>query len=480
MVHARWGLAVVGVLLVAGCASTPPPDAAQDNELGAPIEVEPGTVISSKHGLVRGTVHADTGLVVQGARVQLVGTEFGHDTGADGRFDFPNVTVGEHRLRVEAKGFRAHEATVLVRAGEVTEIHPTLVPADAGGGDYRTHVHDYWAGDSEVVLLDRSYTVDEFRVHSQTSDAYPEANAVSATVLYANTVYSGLRYRIPIDQEPVGTRPLLVYPGANRVEVTLTWNNAPPGVPSYAFAYASADTTDLVFLPRQGPGQPWSIDVLPHQTDNGHQAFSLWEFFIVPVNNAQAAPDYRPALALDAIQVKIVVFKGSAAPPEPAHPEFWVNGSHLVLRDHTDGAYNVNANAWAVQRFGIAPPKIVPPGTKWIEVEVTWDYTDPAPDVVPPTYVLYYNPGNVHYDRFTEDYKLAPTGQTLAPGVLLFNITLEPGENDAFYQTKSMWRWALRNQDNRAGEDGLPEDFYRSRSYLWKVTAIQDPALGVR
>lgn len=478
----RWSL-LVAVLCasacLAGCSSPNPGPASSQTgteTFGAPVEVE-GLVIASTHGAIRGTVHADTGSVIPGAHVLIIGADHAADTDDKGTFLFTNVSVGPQRLRIEATGYRFYEGEVDVEASKVVEVHPTLIPLDAGDGDYRAHIHDYWGSDTEITIVDRTYAIDEFRVHSTTAEAYPELNFVSATVLYANTVFAGLRYRIPLAED--ANRPPLVYGGGDRVEVSFTWNNAPPGVPSYSFGYETALSSDVVILEPHGPGVPWTVDVTPEMADNGHQSLSLWSFYVVPVNNAQSAPNYRPAVAVDPIHVKITVYKGTDPTPEPAHPEFWTAGDRWAVRDETAEVQTAGANVWAFGNFRAI--KIVPPGTKWLEVDFLWRYTDAVPVTpVPPDYDLYYNPGNVHWDRFTTDYKLQEDAETIAPGHLRYNITLQPGEADGFYQFKTLWYFRIRNADNTAGEDGLPDDFYRTRSYQLLVTAIKDPEVGLR
>ncbi len=84
-------------------------------------------VLAQTTGSVLGRVtSAGDAQPVVGAQVFLVGTGLGTLTGAEGRFNIPNVTPGTYTLRVERIGSRTSEQQVTVRAGEQTTVTVTL------------------------------------------------------------------------------------------------------------------------------------------------------------------------------------------------------------------------------------------------------------------------------------------------------------------------------------------------------------------
>lgn len=475
---AATGLVLV-TLLFAGCAGTGDDFSSLESGERPPDVTVDGQVVQGDAGIVRGQVLSDAGLVVPDARVIIIGT--GHDGTTDdqGRFEFTNVTAGTHLLRIEAKGFRAHESDITVEAAAVLERTFTLVPLETTGAGYRPHIHDYWGERSEITIFDEPFDIRQSRVGSATADWNPQANYVSATVLYANLVYSGLRYWIPLpDDDPAN--PNIVFPGTGKVEVTFDWDDAPPMPPRYAFGYVPASDDDLVVLDAGGPGTTWTIDVEPGMTDAGHQTFSLWEFYVIPVNNVQDATNYRPSLITETIDVRITVYKGYDVPVEPPHPEFWRDGDVLPLLNASDGqrTYTGSGVFGGRPMWGLAPPTIVPPGTAKLVVEMTYAYSPATAEPLDSEYVLYWNTGDHNYmERPVSEWDTGPAAES-GTGRAVYEIVLEPGQTDAFYQQKTAWRFAARI----AGEDpdvSPDKDNNRGRTFTLSVVAFRDAGAGV-
>lgn len=484
------------LLLLAGCASPPKeadaeaggPAPAVDDELagdtgGGAAVIKEGTVSGAGLGSLVGNVSSDAGLRLAGVRITLVEPGLTLESDDVGRFAFHNVTPGVVRLRAERDGFNVFEDRLRVVAGSTTERAIVLIPLVGTNGGYIPHVHDYWNGRTEVLIVDQPFDlVSDLEQDSTVADAYPQYDDATTMTLYSNIVYASLRYRLPLErlEDPLP----LVYPGTARIEVAFTWDDAPPNVPTYALAYETAADPDLVVLEEHASGVPWTIEINQTQVDNGHQLFSLWNFYIVPTNNAQAVGgDWRPALLVDSeVHVTIKVVKGNDPLAEPPHPRFWENGSRIVLRDATNASVSIGPNVYRLTWFSLSEAKrIVPPGTKWLELDLIWSYTDAAgASAGAPPMILHYNPGNKHWDSFIRDWKSVDPVDRSDPFHLRFNITLEPGESDGYYQKRSMWRWQPVIDGNRAGPDGTPDDFYRARTYKLLVTAVKDPALDVR
>ncbi|HEX6588359.1 MAG TPA: TonB-dependent receptor [Longimicrobiales bacterium] len=87
---------------------------------------------AAQTGTVTGVVEdSATGGPVEGAQVQLAGTDIGGLTASNGRFLLTNVPVGSYTLRVTHVAYSAHEQAVAVAAGQTTVVtinaRPTAV-----------------------------------------------------------------------------------------------------------------------------------------------------------------------------------------------------------------------------------------------------------------------------------------------------------------------------------------------------------------
>lgn len=472
-------------LLVAGCSAPPKEPPARGTDVDGPsAETVPPDAplvaeqLAQGRGGLQGTVRSDTGLALPGARVSLVEPGAVATTADDGRFAFSNVTPGTFRLRVELDGFGAHEASVTVAAREVRQTEVVLLPLAAAGGNYLPHAHDYWGDDTQRTIVDLEVDVTQLTNGGASVSGTQEGAFANNGIVFANTYSAGIKYRIPFpaDAQP----PALVYPGTERVEVTLTWDDAPPHYPKLALSYESANSTDTVVLEAHTSGQPWSIDVGPGMADNGHQLFSLWNFFIISVNDVRNAPDYRPTVVLEPLRVTVTVFKGHEAPAEPPHPLFWQNGTRLLLVDPPNATRTYTASPLNHKPvYGLPRGVIVPPGTKWLEVDVRWTYTDAAGNAVPgPELALWFNDARQHWDRFISSWDRAE-GTLVAPGHMHFNLTVEPGATDAYYQQRTLWRWAPRAVEQEAPDETAP-DWYRSKTTTLTIHAVKDPGADLR
>jgi hypothetical protein len=75
-----------------------------------------------------GSVQDSTAAVIPGATVRLDGSQ-SQTSGSDGRFSFPCVVAGRHRLSTSAPGFGLTQQDLSTPLS--AEFHITLIPADA-------------------------------------------------------------------------------------------------------------------------------------------------------------------------------------------------------------------------------------------------------------------------------------------------------------------------------------------------------------
>lgn len=460
--------AVLVLVGLAGCSGDAPPAPAVDD-----VDLGDGNVVAAGMAILQGTVFSDAGLTVPDARVFLPGTGFDAATAADGRFRFENVSAGGHTLRVEADGFQVHERDVTLQPASVLDVNVTLLPSAQLGGGYRPHVHDYWRGQSEVTLLDAELDLTKMRVGTTMADASEEFNYFSAAVLYANKRFP--KYLIPLPETE--DTPALVYPGTKEVQVTFTWNDAPPMPPEYALAYAPANDNSETELERQTSGGTWTIPVTPEMTDNGHQIYTLWEFYIVPVNEVTEAPDYRPSFVTEPIHVTIKVIRGDEPFPEPPHPTFWAGSDTYWVRTFDNGTYSSTGTGVFVSdpKFQPAKERIVPPGTGRLSVVLKWTFDHPTP--LAPKYDLYYHGASVSpaWQGPVADWPKATLVEE-GDSQRVFEIEVAPGETDGYYQSKSGWRFAARPEGH--SPDERTPDQNMARRITIQIDAHRDAQSG--
>ncbi len=82
----------------------------------------PASLLAQQTGTVNGTVTNQAGQPLAGVQVQVVGTQQGAMTGADGRFTLANVQAGERQVRALSLGYRAETRAVQVVAGQVATL----------------------------------------------------------------------------------------------------------------------------------------------------------------------------------------------------------------------------------------------------------------------------------------------------------------------------------------------------------------------
>jgi hypothetical protein len=459
------------ILLVAamsGCAESASPSgpaANDDPPSSVVVEPEPGVFVAENRGVLRLVVKTDGGLPLANARASLLKTDSYGDTGRDGRLLLGNVTVGNHTLSVQATNFKAYLKTVEIRRGQITDHEVFMNPAKDVGAGSIDHKHDYWGDQTEITLINHNYDFTG-------PERLYEMNVNSS----GSTTSHDWHITFP---DPPGTDPLMIYPGAREIQITLTWTETSTTFKKLGLQYATAKSNKVITLDRRASGQPWTIPVQPGEWDAGHQKFSLWEFMVCPCNDVRTMT-YEPGTMLGLIHVKLVVIKGDEVPAEPGHPNHWGDAESLILRPYTEGSspqgvllYQKSISAYCLK---LPSSKIVPPGATKMRIEFRWAYNTGNNTPLDREYELRWRTGGMDPAKTGfQDLKKATATKT-ASHYRLYELDLERGETDAYYQTKSTWCF----MPVEVGHETQPYDMDPGRGHTFYVgvTVWRDPTFS--
>lgn len=143
----RLAIALIAAMLVAACGGSDPGD-------------------PTATATVAGVVRAASGAVIAGASVKIGSATA--TTGADGRFELPNVPVGSATIVISAPDFDPRSQTVTLSAGPNTH-DVVLTPADGGVWGTRANL---LAANSEFALAEANgklYVLGGYPANRQTS-----------------------------------------------------------------------------------------------------------------------------------------------------------------------------------------------------------------------------------------------------------------------------------------------------------------------
>lgn len=452
---------------LSGCTSNAEPDS--DELLGAEGD------LGADQGVLHAMVYADWGAPIQGATVSLLGTIFSGTTGEVGMAEFPNVPSGTYTLRIEMNKFLPAERQVTVVAQATAHEEFVLFLKD-DSPDARTHLHDYWSGETEILLVDDHIRAEpEYR--TDMFAWWPLADMGYTMPLNGlhrmNNVQAGedpdYLFRIPVQERtPDDRRPALVYPGASKVVITVDWSDAQltqahnMGV---AYLPPGADVSEVILLDGKESGGVWEVPVEPEQADQGHQSFSHWNFFVYNAN-AIGEDGYQPQFSFDeAFRVTATVVKGDEVPYEPPHRDFWADGPEKkILIEDVQEIDQFTVRDWRNPNSGhlfLEDEQMIPPGTEKVVIQYTYTHGEknnndgeltPTGNT-PQTLTIRTADQNPFETPVSEYRKLTggPCEDAPAWGTCVrYEFDLEKGWADSFYQTKSLWRF-LSNPEG--GED---------------------------
>lgn len=243
-----------------------------------------------------------------------------------------------------------------------TEPDPCLVvrPDDtscdaASTMDARPHLHDYWAGQDRLVLLEQTH---------------------DSPVGFAGGPIAASRFRPePGDVVPQGTA---------RVEVTLTWTTQPDDhMGGFHVAVKSAATNDFVDLGPAEAGVPVAMATTHGDNDLPHQVVSNWLFDAVVQPGSSGIVHYWGQVTL-----KVEVVRGLDIPLYPGHPDRWQGRDEVALVDETldvsyyqgdpeSTFYSCGSQAGCFRSLRPADGAIVPTDAAAVLVELAWTNAPP-------------------------------------------------------------------------------------------------------
>jgi hypothetical protein len=460
---------VAVLLLSSGCASSDSGSGARNVEGGGTIlvdEVGGGKVLvnmTNETGAVVGDVLNDAGFGLPGARVTVGGSDHGETTNATGHFQIENVRPGMRLVYVEHADYRSAEREVAVTAGKVQRLTITLVPTSNGDPGGRPHVHDYWAGRTEVTVIDSDF--DAYAAGSGSGGTYRGA-ARRSYQLAQGLCVSGSNGQYPSSElSPFSFDDpnQLVWPGTGRLNLRISWSPTGYTGDQVGIVWRSADGGWFHWSPPVHSGEVFPIQSTAAGWDNAHQAFSMWEFYLCTAGNgtSTAAGITLGRTFTGKFHVRMDMVRDGPMLVDPAHPRFWQNGSTVrVLHAYKNitcpqsigpcAGYAVYGRNAYLPDFRLTPTALIPPGTGQLDMFLRWSYTGSAPGS---PLGLAYSPSNVRPGQKQDvaNYIAASGSSGTAGNEARFAVQLQPTETDSFYQERTNWAfiWGEKGSETK-------------------------------
>lgn len=448
---------------LAGCAGEP-------DAIETIILIDPNATGNS--GTVHGHIYAEWGAPLRDARVSVLGTSATGRTDAEGHFMFIGIPIGEKTVRIEDDNFLPEERKVPVSAEESTHLEVTMKLVDQSGGA-RPHLHDWWASATQITIADVMMFWNNPYNNDPTIRFFGQANPVTG----ANPVHGTHRQnnnqtgedpdylmRIPVPELLENGNPALVYPGTGRVEVTVSWD-APTTRKSQVGVVAippEGGYNDLMFFGAPIPSGGTAVLEIPrNMTDNGHQPWSQWSFFLYNPHELGGDETVVEFTYGQDFNVVVEVVKGNEVPFEPPHRNFWADGSIKTLQIYDEQVIDqLNARDWRVRNSGhlfLPDGVLIPPGTKHIEMKLIYGNAEQTNDAIPGDRVLTFRTADQNkWTTGLESYRRASgtTCETEQSGAkcIAYAFDVESSWTDQYYQDNSLWTFLSSdagNEDNR-------------------------------
>lgn len=471
-----WLLFVAGTL--AGCVDDV--DGHQEADLGGTSTIARESVAEAAdgNGTVVGTILNKHGFALAEATVQLVEPGLFVDTDDKGNFTFERVPAGIHTLRVDKQTYKAFQEPLEVVAGERVRVEIVMALVDDVSPEDTEHIHDYWGPLDRIMIMDGPV------------DLSDQGTAGSGDVTYANLDGIGnyaWEFTLPATaaHPPPGAegRAALIYPGTERVEVTITWTPDDFEVTDLMFGYDGPNADPEWFDPAPS-GTVYEIPIVdPAMNDRGHSQVSRWEFMLRAQNNPTnlaGGDSYEPALADGSVHVNVEVIKGDV-PLEPPHPRPWADGPCVQVRSFEDTGEAPNPAGIVPQRrpqdrFGTIAMGhgVVPIGATNMTISFQWTHERVgAMDAVPVNdWDVRFSTADQNLEDITLDDLRVPelVSEDLAAQTKTYVMEIEPGWHDPWYDTRSSWYiWPF---DNTAG--GAQDGFILSDWFLMQYNFYLD------
>ena len=287
------------------------------------------------------------------------------------------------------------------------------------------HRHDYWRGQTRVVVYEGDSYFGIFPV-------YPDGQGTSAkSVAYV---------KLP--------QPMLVYEGATSVEVAVNGvtfvvsESSPagrletphPAAPALTLSYRTAAAEDFVEGPALAVGTPAVIPVSAKETDMPHSVSSLWAFRI-----ETDKPEW-----LASANLTITAVKGGSVVDWPGHPEFYADTDQRVIVDKDfkvhrqgieEGILYGSASSW------VAPDKLISYGTGRLDVYINITKAVASNGATPTGFFLEYHNATIldAEDEFNERIDDEEKGRQFDHQDYHFVVEVHPAGMDGPYQPSSRW-----------------------------------------
>lgn len=415
---------------LAGCSDGKTEAPPEDLPSSVVVQPEEGLFVAENRGILRGRILDADNFTVPQAHVSVLATDRFTDSDGSGRFVLTNLTLGDHQVRIEKEQFLAVQIPVTIRAGQVTDLEVRLEPAE--GLRPRPHPHNFWGGSDVYTLMDHDFLLGEPGTQGSFGPVYEQLSAT-----YVRPNQNGT-YRLPVPDD--GGR--IVIPGTAGIDVTASWDTAEIALDRFGLVYSPANDEETFFAGYLSNGQPLRIPVAPEAADGGHQAWSLWEFWVFTDNNAQSATEFQPAAMQGPLHVRMDLLKGDI-PVDPPHPDYWNGSREVVLRDKdkplvVTQAYGAGREGYLIR---LEAPTIVPPEATTLRVEFEWAYQANDGSPVDQDYVLTWRTAAMNPQ--TTDPTQYVTEDPVESGdhSKVYDIDVR-GATDAYYQQESGWVFA--------------------------------------
>lgn len=310
--------------------------------------------------------------------------------------------------------------------GEAAVEQPTVItdPRALDQSRVGEHVHDYWGGETEKVVID----------HSLGSGW----NNLGGT-------FAWTRSFVPADG-------VVIPQGTARLSITVDWTDQ---LPTNQYGEVSlwvkpANTTERRFVQAVERGDTVEVALAYEEADLPHQLLSAWEVTV----QYNSSGSYN--LFFGSTYVKMVAHRGLELQPFPAHPDQWNGTTALPLLDVNGTFENIGylGSGDLPETFRPEEGALVPSDASYVEVTLTLAGS--------PTGKLRLSFHGADSRNFTV---LAPEAED--NGVLRYTIAMEPGLADGPYGNASLWEFQIYTQNTQASD---PEPYYYDGSYQLVAT----------
>jgi hypothetical protein len=461
------------LLALAGCIGDSTSDQDADDgsrgKVHVDIEADANASLGKGLGALLGTIVNDLRYPVSGAHVALLGTTFATTSDAKGKFSFLDLDPGAYGLRIDHKSYLSVESKVKIVADNVTKVTVTVVPRVDKGPGFRPHMHDEWGTATRLPLWEGNVQFPQYDFTLGFANQNAKGGVCLNVYNLAHEVCAVQFHLVPPDGAP---NPLIL-PGTYEVEIKVTWDasqNTVNGV-GLGFRDNSQWLYNQTWLYPRKSGEPFHLKTNWEMGDVGHQRFNTWDWMLyIPTWSGSEASTVVSVsqLVRAPFKVEMSIIKG-VVPLESEHPDFWAENNTLEVLKRDEVYINCIACTYPDPYGGSSwtPHKIIPPGTKWLEITV--EQTRQSLNPLVKWGILYRSADVPPGTPFSKWGKLVATGSEGSK--TFYNMAIEDGQTDAFYQQQSFWQFALDDNEDHASTsyDGQPIQFYMT------IKAHKDP-----